>query len=147
MNTTLIILSVLTALLFIWVLTGNIAEKEKKPVNYIRPLKTKTSVVKTAPLLEKVEEKISFPRRFRRAQQALGRQRAIILNNVKEMAHQARVLDISSQLVNLQDQQSQVQDAIVNMKHKELDIATAQTEVTLSNREGLLKINEARNYT
>ncbi len=145
MNTILIIISIPTIFLFIWILSGNAIEEEKKPVNYTRPLKIKPPVVKAAPPPEKVEEKISLPRQFRRAQQALGRQRAIILNNVKEMAHQARVLDISSQLVNIQDQQSQVQDAIVNLKHKELDIAAAQTEVTLSNREGLLKLNEARN--
>lgn len=143
MNTMIIILGICVFLLFIWIFTGN-NESTKQPTRQVDRRYPKATENPLPP--QEIEgERLSLPRQFRRAQQSLARQRNVAIQNMKEMAHQGQVLDIQSQLVGVGNQQIALQDAMINLHQRDMEVTSKHNELELMAREGLLNINEARN--
>ncbi len=144
MNLVIIILACCVGLIFIWILTGN----KNYALDGNSTIATPQNVVKDNQVQAEItpeKERVSLPRQFRRIQQSLSRQRNVIIDNMKEMHHQGQVLDIASQMVRINDQQNILQDAMIDLKHKDLEITSKGIEIDLISRENLLTINEARN--
>jgi hypothetical protein len=138
MNLAIITISVFLIVTLLWIGSGN---ETKEPVVH-RSMLSPREISYTIPNEE--PENISIPRKFRRAQASLLRQSNAVVNNMKELHRQGQVVEIASQLAQVGTQHVALQDAMLDLKSKDIEITTKQHEVDLSSREELLAVNQAR---